>query len=236
MNEFAVSETSQLTGHDTESVMTETERPKQYLQPGLTARVAHPTRPTKPTGWVYERFDNEHQLEIKFRVIDPSADLDLFHRWQNDPRVATFWEMAQPKPALAEYLEQQQDDRHTLGLIGHLNGQAFGYFEAYWCAEDRLGAYYDYHDFDRGWHGLTGSRKHLGYANTMTWLKGLCHYLFLDEPNTQRLMGEPRADNTLLLRLTRYVPYQKLGEFDFPHKRSALMQLTRDDFFKQVSL
>jgi len=211
-------------------------RPAQYLQPGLTAEVEHPMRPVKPRGWVYERFDTEFKRKISFRVVDPLADLAVFHLWQNDPLVAKFWEMAEPQDKLAEYLESQHQDPHTLGLIGYIDDQAFGYFEAYWCREDRLGAYYDSGSFDRGWHGLTGSRKHLGKKNTLTWIKGLCHYLFMDNVKTVRLMGEPRADNVVLLRYSEQIPYRKIGEFDFPHKRSALMQLDRDTFFSTVQL
>lgn len=214
----------------------QSQRPKQYLHAHQIVDVSHPRRPEKPRGWVYARYDQEFQRHIAFRAVQPALDLNLFHQWQNDPRVAAFWEMAQSREQLSRYLEQQQGDEHTLGLIGYLNGEPFGYFEAYWCAEDRLGAYYDVHSYDRGWHGLTGSRKHLGRANTLTWIKALCHYLFLDDPRTQRLMGEPRADNVTLLRYSAQVPYEKLGEFDFPHKRAALMQLERANYFRQVVL
>ncbi len=211
-------------------------RPEEYLQPGLPAQVEHPVRPEKPTGWVYDRVDTEFKRHVSFRVIDIEVDLKIFHAWQNDPFVAKFWEMAESEEKLAEYLEALHSDPHILGLMGYLDHEPFGYLEAYWCAEDRLGAYYDCQPFDRGWHGLTGSRKHLGRTNTITWIKGLCHYLFLDEPRTQRLMGEPRADNALLLRYANHVPYRKMCEFDFPHKRSALMQLDRSTFFDKVLL
>ncbi len=215
---------------------TTTLRPKKYLQPGHSAAVKHPTRPIKPEGWVYDRVDTEFDRKISFKAIDPEQDLATFHRWQNDPLVSRFWEMAESEDTLAKYLLDQLHDPHTLGLIGYLNDQPFGYFEAYWCQEDRLGAYYDSDEFDRGWHGLTGSRQHLGRKNTLTWIKGLCDYLFSDHSATERLMGEPRADNLMLLRYAEQIPYQKMCEFDFPHKRSALMQLTRNDFYETVKL
>ena len=211
-------------------------RPAKYLQPGLAAQIEHPLRPDKPRGFVYDRYDTEFERNISFRVIEPEVDLEIFHAWQNDPLVARFWEMAETEDKLFKYLQDQQLDPHSIGLIGYIDGEAFGYVETYWCIEDRLGAYYDSDPYDRGWHGLTGSRKHLGRKNTLTWIKGLCHYLFMDSPNTVRLMGEPRADNLLLLRYTDQIPYRKICEFDFPHKRSALMQLERDSFFKMVQL
>ncbi len=214
---------------------TNSQRPSQYVA-SKDIDIAHPLRASKPSGWVYQRYDAEFKQHIAFRVVEPDSDLEQFHHWQNEPHVANFWEMAEGHQTLHRYLIHQQNDPHSLSLIGHLNGEAFGYFEVYWCQEDRLGAYYDTNPYDRGWHGLTGCHQYRGKSNTITWMKALCHYLFLDDPRTERVMGEPRADNTAILKYQKYVPYQHRGEFDFPHKRAALMQLNRSDFFNQVRL
>jgi len=143
---------------ESQKYFTVSNRPEKYLQPGQQASVKHPVRPHKPSGWVYDRLDTEFGRTIGFKAIEPDADLKIFHAWQNDPLVARYWEMAESENRLAEYLEVQQDDPHTLGLIGYINNEPFGYFEVYWCMEDRLGAYYESDPYDRGWHGLTGSR------------------------------------------------------------------------------
>jgi acetyl CoA:N6-hydroxylysine acetyl transferase len=59
----------------------------------------------------------------------------------------------------------------------------------------------------------------------------LRQYCFISEPRTERLVGEPRVDNARLIKIWEYFGYQKIKEFDFPHKRSSLVMLTRDDAF-----
>lgn len=194
----------------------------------------HPRRAPKPEGVVYRRQDPVAGLEVSFRVVDIDRDLDRFHRWQNDPRVAFFWEEDKSPDALRDFLRQRLDDPHCLPLIGCFDGDEAGYFEAYWAREDRLGPYYDSGPWDRGWHGLIGERRHLGRAKTAAWLRGLTHYLFLDCPMTTQVVGEPRVDNAKLLAYADALAYEKLKEFDFPHKRSALMRCRRAEFFGRV--
>lgn len=50
---------------------------------------------------------------------------------------------------------------------------------------------------------------------------------------TEKLMGEPRADNVKLLRYADQMSYEKVKEFDFPHKRAALMRCPRARFFAE---
>ena len=53
---------------------------------------------------------------------------------------------------------------------------------------------------------------------------------------TELVVGEPRVDNAKLLRYADVLAYHKIKEFDFPHKRSALMHCWRDEFFAKVPL
>jgi acetyl CoA:N6-hydroxylysine acetyl transferase len=196
----------------------------------------HPLRPIQPDGPVYERFDPVIGMNVSFRAIDGGRDLDLFHAWMNDGRVAFFWELAKPRQELKTYLERLRDDRHTFGLIGSFDGEEAGYFEVYWAKEDRLGAHYDAHPFDRGWHGLIGNARFLGRARTAAWLRALTHLLFLDDIRTPKVVGEPNAAHRKLLRYADEIAYRKIKEFDFPHKRAALMHCDRADFFSRVRL
>jgi acetyl CoA:N6-hydroxylysine acetyl transferase len=205
------------------------------LEPGPDGR-DHPRRAPDPVGEVYARYDPEAEVVVSFRAIDLGRDLDRFWRWQNDPRVAYFWEEDKPKEELARFLEGRQADPHTFPVIGCFDGEPAGYFEIYWGREDRLGAYYDAGPWDRGWHGLIGERAHLGRRKTGAWLRALTHYLFLDCPMTELVVGEPRVDNAKLLRYADSLAYHKIKEFDFPHKRSALMHCWRDEFFAKVRL
>jgi RimJ/RimL family protein N-acetyltransferase len=194
----------------------------------------HPERPPLARGVVYDRFDPALGMRVSFRRVDADRDLPLFHAWMNELRVAYFWELAHSEDSLRAYLRRLEADPHAWPLIGCFDGDPAGYFEIYWAKEDRLGPYYDAHDYDRGWHGLIGARHHLGLAKTAAWLRGLTHFLFLDDPRTEKVVGEPRVDNAKLLRYADALAYDKVKEFDFPHKRAALMHCWRDPFFERV--
>ncbi|KQZ15018.1 hypothetical protein ASD44_13840 [Mesorhizobium sp. Root554] len=195
-----------------------------------------PLRPPRPCGPMYERWIAEIGMTLSFRPIDRRCDLDLFHRWMNDGRVAFFWELAQSREELDKYLADQESDPHIFGVIGSLDNEPVGYFEFYWAREDRLGPYYEPHDYDRGWHGLIGNARHLGRPKTLAFFRSITHYLFLDEPRTLRIVGEPRASHQKMLSYCADAAYNKVKEFDFPHKRAALVCCERERFFREVPL
>ncbi|MFC7477788.1 GNAT family N-acetyltransferase [Dankookia sp. GCM10030260] len=212
--------------------------PRPVPHPRLPCRLPdgriHPERPPLAQGVVYDRFDPLLGMRMSFRRVSADRDLPLFHAWMNELRVAYFWELAQDEASLHAYLRRLEEDAHAWPLIGCFDGDPAGYFEIYWAKEDRLGPHYDAHDYDRGWHGLIGARQHLGLAKTAAWLRGLTHFLFLDDTRTEKVVGEPRVDNAKLLRYADALAYDKVKEFDFPHKRSALMHCWRDPFFDRV--
>ena len=211
---------------------TSTHFPKRLVQSNDQYR-HHPLRPSKPEGCVYQRYDVDAKLEVSFRTVDIDKDLAQFTRWMNDPRVAYFWEQAWSEEKLAEFLQQRTADPHIIPLIGEFNGQPFGYVEAYWVAEDRLSPYFNVQDFDRGIHLLVGEQQFRGPKFFNAWMKGISHYLFIDDARTQRIVLEPRSDNQRLFNRILPFGYQKCFEFNFPHKRSALLMMTRDHFFSE---
>ena len=194
----------------------------------------HPIRPPQPRGQVYSRADATVGQTFSLRVIDPVADLDLFHGWMNQPRVDMHWDLAGSREDHADYLRRQAEDPHIYGLISAFDGEDAGYFEAYWAKEDRLGPYYDAEDYDRGWHGLIGNPKMLGRRRTLCAFRSVNHYLFLDEARTRRIVGEPNAAHPHMIRYGEMIGYRKVKEFDFPHKRAALMICEREAFIRHA--
>jgi RimJ/RimL family protein N-acetyltransferase len=193
----------------------------------------HPRRAAKPVGAVYRRYLPTLGSLLCLRVADPTADLDHFHQWMNQDRVHRFWELAGDRTSHLRYLHEQIDDPRVLPLIAEFDGEPFAYFESYWAKEDRIAPYYDADDYDRGCHVLVGDLRHRGPAKVAAWLRGLSHYLFLDDPRTRRIVGEPRVDNTRFIEYLQSQGFAKRKEFDFPHKRSALVMLEREAFFDQ---
>ncbi|SIQ48270.1 GNAT family N-acetyltransferase [Aquipseudomonas alcaligenes] len=196
----------------------------------------HPRRAPKPVGEVYRRFDATLGAWISLRTLDIDEDLERFNRWQNSARVAAFWQEEGDLSKHRRYLEELAIDPRVLTLIGCFDDQPFAYYEAYWAKEDRIAPFYEVGDYDRGIHMLVGEESHRGPHKVASWLSALTHYLFLDEPRTQRVVAEPRADNARMIGHMQAQGYHKAKEFDFPHKRAALMVQSREVFFERCRL
>ena len=207
--------------------------PQQMI---ITDGKRHPRRPVKPRGEVYRRFDARLGAWVSLRTLEIEQDLTRFNRWQNSPRVASFWQEEGSLEQHREYLGKLDADPHTVTLIGCFDDQPFAYFEAYWAKEDRIAPFYDVDDYDRGIHMLVGEENHRGPHKVASWLSALTHYLFLDDPRTQRVVAEPRADNAKMIGYMQGQRFHCEKEFDFPHKRAALMVLGRERFFEQCGL
>lgn len=201
-----------------------------------TSDSPHPRRPRIGDQVLYRRFVPAMGKTVTLRQAHPAVDGERFHRWQNTPRIAQFWEYPFSRERLDAMLEERRQDPHSLPLILEADGEAVGYFEAYYVTEDRLGPYCQAGPFDQGFHVLVGEDQFLGGGQTPIWLNSVCHFLFLTEPRTRCLYGEPRADNSAMLRHLETTSWEHHGEFDFPHKRSALVCNQRRDFFQQTRL
>lgn len=195
-----------------------------------------PVRSQRPQGEVYRRYDAQIKRTLSFRLANVEQDAERFTRWMNTPRVNAFWEMAGPQAEQEAYLRRQLDSAYCYPLIGSFDDEPFGYFEIYWAPEDRIGRHYRWQPFDRGLHMLVGEERWRGAHHIRSWLRGLTHYLWLDEPRTARIVAEPRFDNQRLFRHLPVAGYETVKEFDFPHKRSCLVMCQRGRFFSEVGL
>jgi RimJ/RimL family protein N-acetyltransferase len=189
--------------------------------------------PPKPTGVVYRRRIPWLDKTFSFRTVDFAQDLPRFNRWMNDPAVVQFWQEAGDVDKHRAYLQTIADDPHMLSLIACFDDVPFGYFEVYWAKENRIAPFYDVDDHDRGWHVLIGEASFRGKPFATAWLTSISHYLFLDDPRTQRIVGEPRADHAQQIRNLERSGYIKIKEFDFPHKRAQLMWILRERYFSE---
>jgi acetyl CoA:N6-hydroxylysine acetyl transferase len=193
----------------------------------------HPVRAPKPGGVVYRRFMPTVDMTFSLRTVDVARDTDVFHQWQNLDRVAHFWDFKGTREQHAAYLAEQCADPHVHPLIGSFDDEPFAYFEVYWAKEDRIAPYYDAHDFDRGLHLLVGNSEYQSAGKLRAWFNGILHYMFLDDPRTQRIVGEPRVDHTRHIAWMHRLGAYTLKEFDFPHKRAALVMVERETYFGQ---
>lgn len=192
----------------------------------------HPLRPETPRGTVYARSIPWLGRRVSFRTLTEPGDAALFSGWMNDPRVADVWEERGTLDAHETYLARLEADPGSVALFGCLDDVPFGYFELYWAREGRLGPLYESGPYDRGWHVAIGDPAVRGRAHLSAWLPSLMHYLFLDDPRTQRIVGEPRADHAQQIRNLHGSGFGTIATVDFPHKRAALVALSRDHFFR----
>jgi acetyl CoA:N6-hydroxylysine acetyl transferase len=197
----------------------------------LSEHIRHPRRAPKPSGQVYARFIPWLGKTLSFHVASPNLHLETFNRWMNDPRVAVIWEEEGDLAKHRAYIEGRLADPHVLPLVGYFDDAPFGYFEVYWAREDRLGPHYEADDYDRGWHVLVGEDAFRGKAFVSAWLPSLMHFMFLDDPRTRRIVGEPKSSHDQQLKNLDRSGFARVKHVDFPHKRAVLVMLLRERFF-----
>ncbi|KAJ5893821.1 hypothetical protein N7495_005512 [Penicillium taxi] len=158
-----------------------------------------------------------------------SSDLEILHRWMNDPRVEAMWGEGGPQSVQEKFLMGNLTSRHSFPVFGCWDGKPFGYFEIYWVKEDRLGRLLDRVDnYDRGIHLLVGEQEFRGPHRVAIWLSALVHHCFLSDMRTEAVYLEPRVDNAKIIGYLQDVGFYKEGEVSFPHKQSAVMKIKRE--------
>lgn len=170
----------------------------------LSFRVASlSSRPVPHDGPIYNSGNSAHRNESIGQTMAGDvaslgmSDVELLHKWMNDPRVAYSWGEDGPMEHQQRFLETGLKNKHSMPVIGCFDGKPFAYFEIYWVKEDRLGFYLggNVGDYDRGVHLLVGEQEFRGGHRVQVWLSALCHYCWLADSRTETVMLEPRVDN-----------------------------------------
>lgn len=203
---------------------------------------AHPLRPPKPKPGetLFRRFCPSIGETVEFTYFDlgtgsdVSEHLNLFHRWHNQERVNKGWGERGSLEKHRAYVTEVTNDPAVLPVIMSWNGEPMGYAEITYLKENHVAPYVPGGpgEWDRGLHVLVGEEKFRGAKRAVLWHGALIHYCFLVDPRTENVVGEPKADNSSIIKLELNSSMHIATIFDFPYKRSVLACATRERFFK----
>ncbi|KAG6243148.1 hypothetical protein E4U25_001928 [Claviceps purpurea] len=191
---------------------------KSAFHPFLSAKPA-------PGAVVYSCWIPHLRETFSMVALDYKNDehLRLFHEWQNDPRFSQGWERTGTLVQHREYMRNVEQDAHQVAILA--KGTAWAHTT------------YNAGDFDRGRHSLVGDVRFRGPHRVTAWWSSLMHrYLFLDDPRTMDVVGEPKGTNSTVIMYDLMHGFGVEHHVDLPNKRGVFVRCPRGRFFQLCPL
>ncbi|KAH8914045.1 hypothetical protein BT69DRAFT_1233479, partial [Atractiella rhizophila] len=178
----------------------------------------------------------ETQVSLSLRVfpLHEEGAIATLQKWLNDPRVDEFWgDWREDEEARRKWLLERFEGGggRTIPSLGEWKKKenTYAFFvelavEIYWAFEDKLAHYlslppshlpisYTPHPYDRGLHFLVGSSlsTQRGPHRVKAWLTSLCHYVFMADSRTERVVCDPDHRNAKMIRYLEDVGFESKG-------------------------
>lgn len=154
-------------------------------------------------------------------------DLDLIHRWMNEPHVAAYWNQAWTRERWSEHLAAQLAGVESRPFLIDHEGQPVAYVELYRAARHAVAAHYDAELHDLGVHIAIGEVALTGRGLARAICGSLIEAILGMEAACRRIIAEPDVRNDAACRLFLALGMRRVREVDLRYKRAALFMRGR---------
>lgn len=188
------------------------------------------------SNYVFQRYDRTIERTISFRPATMERDLGRLHTWLGYDHVTAFWDLDLSLPAFRDHLAEKLAEDHLTPYIGYIDHVPMSYWELYWPSEYELDAYYDADPADRAAHLLIGPPEYVnnGYAKALFRAMGI---MLFTHPETERVVGEPDAENEVVIHILEQCGFEARNEFYFEEaEKDALLMVCERDRFEEALL
>lgn len=165
------------------------------------------------------------------KPVRTSLDVELVHKWMNQPHVARFWNQAWSLDKWTRHLDELARDSYVAPLLIAHRERPVCYLELYRAARHFVAEHYGAHPHDVGVHIAIGETQMKGKGLGTQICRSMFDAIFSADPSCRRIVTEPDVRNDVARKLFRGLGMHLVGEIQLPHKRAALYALgsTVDD-------
>jgi len=211
---------------ETHDITEDRHEPARTLDPGALVR----------SNYAFQRYDRKIDRTVSFRPVRMDRDLGRLHTWLGYDHVAEFWSLDMPLPAFRDHLAGKLAEDNLTPYIGYIDHVPMSYWEIYWPGEYELDDYYDAKPGDRAGHLLVGPSEYIqsGYARALWRAMGT---MVFSHPGTERIVGEPEANNDVVIHLLEECGFEARKEFHFEEAdKDALLMICDRETFEETML
>lgn len=144
------------------------------------------------------------------------------------PHVEPFWAQAWPLDDWSVEISRQLAGEHSRPWMVSYEGEPRAYVEVYRVARDVIATRWPAGPHDVGVHIAIGDPGDIGRGVGRRILRLVGDAVLDADPRCAHVVGDPAVDHQPAIRCFRAAGFERVAEVDLPHKRAALMLLTRE--------